>query len=88
MTGDSETSDKLWMKELPVKHEQAVRHVFTCSQERLMLSVSNTVKVMDLMTEVQTHTLAGHTDRVSNHRLIVSFSNIVGKTLYLHTVGN
>ena len=30
-----------------------------------MLSVSNTVKVMDLMTEVQTHTLAGHTDRVS-----------------------
>ena len=67
------------MKTLPVEHEQDIRHVFTCSQERLMLSASKTVKVMDLMTEVQTYTLAGHTDVVNNHRLIFSFFNIVGK---------
>ena len=48
-----------------------------------MLSTSNTVKVMDLMTEVQTHTLAGHTDVVSNHRLTFSIFNIVGKQSFI-----
>ena len=58
--------DKL-MKKLPVEHEHDIRQVFTCSQERLLLSASNDVKVMDLMTEVHTYTLAGHTERVSKH---------------------
>ena len=73
--GTHDASESKGIKELPVEHEDGVRHVFTCSQERLMLSASNTVKVMDLLTEVQTHTLAGHTDRVSKQQQYLHISN-------------